>query len=83
MRIQRTPPPGGTANSTVLKYLQQAEDFYNQAQADLKNGDLAKYQADLDKVKAALDKAQQAAQGGSAAKPKAGATPSPSPSKSG
>ncbi|HEX6855352.1 MAG TPA: UPF0182 family protein [Streptosporangiaceae bacterium] len=78
-----TPPPGGTANSTVLKYLQQAEDFYNQAQAALKNGDLGTYQADLAKVKAALDKAQQAAAGGSAAKPKAGATPQPSPSKSG
>jgi uncharacterized membrane protein (UPF0182 family) len=79
-----TPPPAsGAANATVQKYLQQAEDFYNQAQADLKNGDLAKYQADLDKVKAALDKAQQAAQGGSAAKPKAGATPQPSPGKSG
>jgi uncharacterized protein len=67
----------------VLKYLQQAEDFYNQAQADLKNGDLAAYQADLDKVKAALDKAQQAASGGSTTKPTSGATPSPSPSKSG
>jgi uncharacterized membrane protein (UPF0182 family) len=79
-----TPPPsGGTANPTVLKYLQQAEDFYNQAQADLKNGDLAAYQADLDKVKAALDKAQQAASGGSTTKPTSGATPSPSPSKSG
>ncbi len=77
------PSSGGTANSTVQKYLQQAEDFYNQAQADLKNGDLAKYQADLAKVKAALDKAQQAAAGGSAAKPKTGATPQPSPSKSG
>jgi uncharacterized protein len=77
------PPAGGTANATVQKYLQQAEDFYNQAQADLKNGDLAAYQADLDKVKAALDKAQQAAQGGSAANPKAGATPQPSPGKSG
>jgi uncharacterized membrane protein (UPF0182 family) len=77
------PSPGGTANSTVLKYLQQAEDFYNQAQTALKNGDLGTYQADLAKVKAALDKAQQAAAGGSAAKPKAGATPQPSPSKSG
>ena len=77
------PPPGGTANSTVLKYLQQAENFYNQAQTALKNGDLGTYQADLAKVKAALDKAQQAAAGGSAAKPKAGATPQPSPSKSG
>jgi uncharacterized membrane protein (UPF0182 family) len=77
------PSPGGTANSTVLKYLQQAENFYNQAQTALKNGDLGTYQADLAKVKAALDKAQQAAAGGSAAKPKAGATPQPSPSKSG
>jgi hypothetical protein len=44
---------------------------------------LGTYQADLAKVKAALDQAQQAAAGGSAAKPKAGATPQPSPSKSG
>jgi uncharacterized membrane protein (UPF0182 family) len=82
-----TPPPGtgsgAGASATVQKYLAQAEDFYNQAQAALKQGDLAAYQADLAKVKAALDKAQQAAQGGSTAKPRPSATPQPSSGKSG
>jgi len=77
-----SPPPssGGTApNSTVQKYLQQAETFYNQAQAALKSGNLAEFGADLAKMKAALDKAQKAAQGSPSPRPSASPSPSASP----
>jgi len=58
-----TKPVTGKANATVLKFLQQAETFYGQAQAALKSGDLGAYGRDIAKVKGALDKAKQAAQG--------------------
>ena len=77
-----SPPPssGGTApNSTVQKYLQQAETFYNQAQEALKSGNLAEFGADLAKMKAALDKAQKAAQGSPSPRPSASPSPSASP----
>ena len=61
------PTPGGRPAPrrarTVQKYLQQAETFYNQAQAALKSGNLAAFGTDLAKMKAALDKAQKAATG--------------------
>ncbi len=78
-----SPPPSsgsGTApNSTVQKYLQQAETFYNQAQAALKSGNLAEFGADLAKMKAALDKAKQASQGSPSPRPSASPSPSASP----
>jgi hypothetical protein len=77
-----SPPPsgGGTAsNSTVQKYLQQAETFYNQAQAALKSGNLAEFGSDLAKMKAALDKAQKTAQGSPSPRPSASPSPSASP----
>jgi uncharacterized membrane protein (UPF0182 family) len=88
-----TTPPGngsgngggsgtGTVNANVLKFLQQAETFYNQAQTALKSGDLAAYGRDIAKVKTALDSAKLAAQATSKAAPKSGSSPAPSPSPS-
>jgi uncharacterized protein len=72
------PPPSShppTSNGTVLKYLQQAENYYNQAQAALKSDNLALYGSDLALMKTALDNATAAAQG-------SGKAPAPSPSPS-
>ena len=75
-------PPGGQVNAQVLQFLQQANKFYEQAQAELKDGRLDLYYRDIVKMKAALDQARNAAktaktgQGGSA-------TPIPSPSPTG
>jgi len=71
---------GAPASATVLKYLQQAESYYNQALAALRSNNLGAYGSDLAKMKAALDNAQKAAQGSQSAKP--GPTASPSPSAS-
>ena len=73
-----TPGGGRGASATVLKYLQQAETYYSQAQAALKGGDFAAYGSDLANMKAALDNAQKAAQASPAARPGPSASPSPS-----
>jgi len=75
---QGTGPGGTKVSPTVLKFLQQAESFYSQAQQALKRGDFSAYGRDIGKMKAALDKAKQAAQGGSPTAKKPSATPSPS-----
>ena len=54
--------PGSGPGSTVLKYLQQAESYYSQAQAAVKNGTFAAYGSDMASMKAALDNATKAAQ---------------------
>jgi uncharacterized membrane protein (UPF0182 family) len=72
----------GTVNANVLKFLQQAETFYTQAQTALKSGDLAAYGRDIAKVKTALDNARKAAQVTPKPAPKSGASASPSPSPS-
>jgi uncharacterized protein len=68
-----TSPPAGShgasANAAALKYLQQAESYYTQAQAALKNGNFAAYGQDLALMKAALDNATKAEQGSPAAAP--------------
>jgi len=76
------PAAGGPApgNATVLKYLQQAENYYNQAQAALKNDNLAVYGSDLALMKAALDKATGAAQGAAPGTAQGSPGPAPSPS---
>jgi uncharacterized membrane protein (UPF0182 family) len=77
-----SPPSSGhspPANATVLKYLQQAENYYSQAQAALKSDNLALYGTDLGLMKTALDNATKAAQGSS---PAPAASPTPSPSAS-
>jgi uncharacterized protein len=75
-----TPPPSShpqPANATVVKYLQEAENYYSQAQAALKSGNFGLYGTDLALMKTALDNATAAAQGSGKS-----ATPSPSPSPS-
>jgi uncharacterized membrane protein (UPF0182 family) len=70
--------PGAPASATVLRYLQQAQTYYSQAQAALRAGNFGAYGSDLAKMKAALDSAQKAAQGGQAGRPGPSASPSPS-----
>ena len=66
----------GSASATVRGDLSQAESEYAQAQAALKQGDLAGYAKDIGAMKKALDQAQQAAKPKTS--PSAKATPSPS-----
>ena len=78
-----TSPPSGTTGSaspTVRAYLQQAETYYEQAQAALKAGNFAAYGSDTALMKKALDAALKAAQASSAASAKATAAPSAKPS---
>ena len=76
-----TTPPSSTSpqtsNPTVLKYLQQAENYYTQAQTALKSGNFSLYGSDLALMKKALDQATAAAGGSGKA-----VTPSPTPSPS-
>ena len=79
---QQAPGSGGTGhvNALVLHYLAQAERFYAQAQAALRNGQgLGVYYRDIQQMKIALDNAKHAAGGSKADQ---GASPSPSPSGS-
>jgi len=68
------PPP--TANQTVQQLAQLAVQHYNQAQADLKNGDLAGYANEMNQVGQILQQIV-AASGGT---PTPGPSPSPSAS---
>jgi len=75
--------PGAPASATVLKYLQQAESYYTEAEAALKSGNFGAYGNDLALMKTALDNATNAAKGtghAAAPSPKPSPTPSPSPS---
>ena len=77
-----SPPSTGRsapASAAVLKYLQQAETYYSEAQAALRSDDLASYGRDLALMKTALDNAKAAAQAGPAATPSPSAKPSPGP----
>jgi len=80
---------GGSVNAQVIADLKQAQQFYAQAQAALRNGDLATYGQDIAKMEAQIADAQAAAKAGhsTATSPKPGpggtATASPSPSPSG
>jgi uncharacterized membrane protein (UPF0182 family) len=56
---KNTPPP--PANQTVKQALAEAGQAYTAAQAALKKGDLAGYQANVDKMKAAIDRANAGA----------------------
>jgi len=73
------PGSTGAVSAAVRKYLQQAEQNYETAQAALRNGDFAAYGKAIASMKQALDKAQQAARTGSGGAP--AGTPSPSPSR--
>jgi len=68
----------GRVSAVVLANLAQAEQFYQQAQAALRKGDLGLYYQDILKMKAALDRANSAAR--PAPGPQAGSSPSQSPS---
>ena len=73
-----SPPSTGhsaPASAAVLKYLQQAETYYSEAQTALRSDDLATYGRDLALMKTALDNAKAAAQGGPAATPAPSAKP--------
>jgi uncharacterized membrane protein (UPF0182 family) len=69
-------PPPTTTNQTVQQLAQLALQHYNQAQADLKNGDLAGYANEMNQVGQILQQIV-AATGGAPT-----TTPSPSPSTS-
>jgi uncharacterized membrane protein (UPF0182 family) len=70
-----TPAPstGAQVSATVAQLVAQAQAAFAQAQADLKAGDLGKYQADINQAGNLLNQAAQAA----SAAP-AGSTPTPS-----
>ena len=75
-----TTQPAGHVSAAVRLYLAQAEQFYAQAQAALRSGNLAAYQADILKMKSALDAANKAAQASAVAPSHGHPSPSPSPS---
>ncbi|MHB1875552.1 MAG: UPF0182 family protein, partial [Streptosporangiaceae bacterium] len=75
---------GGQVSALVLQYLQQAQQYYGQAQSALRSGNLGLYYTDILKMKSALDQATNAAKAtshgtGTVRLP----SPSPSPSPSG
>jgi len=79
---------GGSVNAQVIADLKQAQQFYAQAQAALKSGDLAAYAQDITKMEQQISNAQAAARArhGATTSPKPGpgatATPTPSPTAS-
>jgi uncharacterized protein len=80
---------GGSVNAQVITDLKQAQQFYEQAQAALRGGDLAGYAQDIAKMAKEISKARAAAARaghGAATSPKpspgATATPAPSPTAS-
>jgi uncharacterized membrane protein (UPF0182 family) len=70
-------PNNPPANQTIKQALTEAQTAYDAAQAALKKGDLAGYQAQVNKMKAAIDRAVQA---GAVVTPP---TPAPTPTPSG
>jgi uncharacterized membrane protein (UPF0182 family) len=73
--------PGGTVNAQVIADLRLAQQFYTQAQAALRQGDLATYGQDIAKMEQQISDAQAAAQAGHAAG-RPGPSPAPSPTAS-
>jgi hypothetical protein len=74
--------PSGHVSAQVLQLLTQAQQFYRQAQAALKSGDLALYATDISQEQALLNRALKLAQGpGKAPPPGKKPAPSPSPSR--
>ncbi len=68
----------------MIADLKQAQQFYTQAQAALRNGDLAAYAQDITKMEQQITNAQADAQAGkgAATSPKPGPAPTPSPTAS-
>jgi uncharacterized membrane protein (UPF0182 family) len=75
---------GGTVNAQVIADLRLAQQFYAQAQAALRQGDLATYGQDIAKMEQQISNAQAAAGTGhaSAGTPAPGSAPAPSPAAS-
>jgi uncharacterized membrane protein (UPF0182 family) len=73
---------GGSVNAAVIAALKQAQQFYAQAQAALRNGDLATYGQDIAKMEQQIASAQAAAKAGHPAttspRPARGSTAAPS-----
>lgn len=55
--------PANQATATVASLLSQAQTLFNQAQADLKAGNLGKYQADINEMDSLIAKAQSIVNG--------------------
>jgi uncharacterized membrane protein (UPF0182 family) len=72
---------GGSVNARVIADLKQAQQFYEQAQTALHNGDLATYGQDIAKMEKQIANAQADAKTGQA--PKTSPKPSPTPTASG
>jgi uncharacterized membrane protein (UPF0182 family) len=70
----------GKPSAAALKYIEQAQHFYAQAQAALKRGNFTAYGSFLGQEQTALANAQKAAKG--SPKPAASGSPSPSASPS-
>ena len=73
---------GGHVSALVVQYLTQAEQYYTQAQAALRTGNLGLYYSDILKMKTALDQARNAAQASSVTAPRPSVSPTPSPAPS-
>jgi uncharacterized membrane protein (UPF0182 family) len=71
--------PGGHVSALVLQLLAQAEQAYNQAQADLQAGRLDLYYKDILTMKKALDQARNAAAPAKAGSRGTGSSSSPAP----
>jgi len=78
--------PGGSVSARVIADLKLAQQYYADAQAALRRGDLATYGQDIAKMAQQISNAQAAAKAGHAAatppKPSPGATATPTPSPS-
>jgi uncharacterized membrane protein (UPF0182 family) len=74
------PPP--STNQTVQQLAQLALQHYNQAQADLKNGDLAGYANEMNQVAQILQQIVAATGGTPSPSPSPGTSPSPRASPS-
>jgi uncharacterized membrane protein (UPF0182 family) len=73
---------GGTVNARVIADLGKAQQFYAQAQAALRGGDLSAYAQDIAKMEQQISNAQadaQAAKATTSPKTGPGGTPGPSP----
>jgi hypothetical protein len=78
------PTPGGNVQRQISQLLQQALDHFAAADAALKAGDLATYQAEVDAAQAAIRRAEQLAarSGTGSPSPSPSATPTVSPTPS-
>jgi uncharacterized membrane protein (UPF0182 family) len=74
------PPPEGTPEEQIAALLQEAEDHFAAAEAALRAGDLATYQAETELARAAIEEALALIGAGAGASPSPSVSPTPSPS---